>query len=895
MALAASAAASSALLGSATMPVGAQGEVVPLAVPSRPVGEVGTVDTIAGPGFCDDIATLDTTSTTVRSLAVGADGGTYVDTGPLAEALVGKVDVEGRVSLVPTGARRSVRTSTEEVTASEPAPGRLSSDGNGGVLVAAGSSVVHLALSGALTTVVGRPAAGGPPLAPGPGAAGGVGDAGAGAPGPGGDGPAATARFTSIASIASDAEGGVYIADRLEPGGTTVRVRFANLGGEARWFYRGTAQELTVEVGETATLAGPAVPVEAGADESPGTGGDGDGGPALEATLGGSFPVMASEGQLLYLTSEPQPGAGERSGDGFSTPPDRGEVSIRVINLGAETAQAHGESVAAGAIETVAGGGPAGFGGDGGPALGASFGDVTGIDADGDGNLFLADTSHHRVRRVDGGGVITTFAGTGGTGPGDGGFNGNDRLATSARLHRPFDVKVGPQNRVYISDRFNHQLRFVDEVGLIRAAPGNGVGMRWACSSTGDAGPAGAEGGPRPTRGSPSGLAVDGDGAVYLANLALPQIKRLESSERVTTAVGLVDRGAACPPSGCTSVAGGPGAEIRLASPEDLAVGPGGGLYIREANTPRVRLANLGTTALSAHGITIVPGAVETVAGDGIAGNEGDGGSALDARLAPNGAVAADASGNLLLAEPDVVDPSNVVQPRGRVRQVGPDGEITTLVGGDGAPAGSSCCQEPAGLLVDPDGNLYVSDLRGHQVWYLNRGPAPVDVHGRSVAPGEIAVVAGTGTGGFAGEGGPAIDAQLDEPAGLALDRAGNLYIANQGPRDDSIRRVDPGGTIATVAGSSTGSGFNGDGLKAGLTAFTEVTDVAIDACGNLIVAEQGGDRVRRVNLTAGCGESAAPPQEADEGSLALPLILAAAAAAGGGGWLVVRRLRRRP
>lgn len=894
MALVASAAASSALLGPTTMPVRAQGEVAPVAVPSRPVGEVGTVDTIAGPGFCDDVATVDTTSTTVRSLAVGADGGTYVDTGPLAEALVGKVDVEGRVSLVPTGARRSVRTSAEEVTASEPAPGRLSSDGNGGVLVAAGTSVVHLAVGGALTTLVGRPGAGGPPLEPGPGAAGGAGDAGAVEPGPGGDGPAATARFTSIASIASDAEGGVYIADRLQPGGTTVRVRYANFGGGVRSFYRGTPQELTVEVGETATLAGPAVPVEGGGEEGPGTGGDGDGGPALEANLGGSFPVMASEGQLLYLSSMPEPGTGERSGDGFSTPPDRGQASIRVINLGAETAQAHGVSVAAGAIETVAGGGPAGFGGDGGAALAASFGDVTGIDADGDGNLFLADTSHHRVRRVDGGGVITTFAGTGGTGPGDGGFNGNDRLATSARLHRPFDVKVGPGNRVYISDRFNHQLRFVDEVGLIRAAPGNGVGMRWDCSSAGAAGTAGPEDGPRPTRGSPSGLAVDADGAVYLANLALPGIKRLESSERVTT-VGLVDRGGACPPSGCTSVAGGPTAETRLASPEDLAVGPGGGLYIREANTPRVRLANLGTTALSAHGITIAAGAVETVVGDGVAGNQGDGSSALDARLAPNGAVAADAAGNLLLAEPDIVDPSNVVQPRGRVRQVDPDGEITTLVGGDGAPAGSSCCQEPAGLLVDLDGNLYVSDLRGHRVWYLNRGPAPIDVHGRSIAPGEMAVVAGTGTGGFAGEGGPAVDAQLDEPAGLALDRAGNLYIANQGPRDDSIRRVDPGGTIATVAGSSTGSGFNGDGLKAGLTAFTEMTDIAIDACGNLIVAEQGGDRVRRVNLTAGCGESAAPPQEPDEGVSSLPLILAAAAAAGGGGWLAARRLRRRP
>ena len=814
--------------------------------PSRPLGEIGTVDTIAGPGFCVDGATVVPESTTVRSLAVGADGGTYVDTGLLDEGRVGTVDPDGRVSLEPTAPAGTRASGTrDQATGSEPAAGRLAGDGAGGVLVAAGTSVVRLAATGALTTVAGEPASGGAP--PGPPSSAGT-DAG----------PVADARFVSVASIASGSDGRVFIAERLEPAGATVRIRLANFGSAPVVLYPGTPEELTVEVDEIATIAGGST---LRAD-----GRAGDGAPALTATLAGTTPVMAAAGDLLYVSSVAAPPPVERPGGGFSTPADeRPDVAVRVINLGGEAAQSHGVAVGAGAIETVAGGGPAGFGGDGGGALAASFGELTGIAADGDGNLFLADTAHHRIRRVDRAGTITTFAGTGGTGPEDGGFNGNDRLATSARLHRPFDVKVGPQGRVYISDRFNHQLRFVDDAGFIRSALGNGVGMTWSCTG-GDEGDDRTN--PGLSRGRPSGLAVGRDGSMYVANKALPQVKLLEGGHRVSTVAGFT--GGGDPPSA-------------LRSPTSLAQGPDESLYVREDDLPRVLLANLGTRAVTAHGITVAPGEVETVAGDGVAGDRGDGGPALDARLAANGAVASDGQGTLFLAE----------QQSGRVRQVGPDGVITTLVGGEGASVASACCQAPSGVLVDPEGNLYVSDLVGNQVWFLNRGGSAVEAHGRTVGPGEIAVVAGTGQGGFAGEGGPALEAQLDYPAGLALDAPGNLYIANLAPRDDTIRRVDPGGTILTVAGSSTGTGFNGDGLKARLTAFSEMTGIATDACGNLLVTEEGGDRVRRVNLVGPCQASAGgpPPPPRDGRSLVLPLALAGAAGVAGLGlWLVRRR-----
>jgi serine/threonine-protein kinase len=438
---------------------------------------------------------------------------------------------------------------------------------------------------------------------------------------------------------------------------------------------------------------------------------------------------------------------------------------------------------------------------------------------------------------------------------------------------------------VYISDRFNHQLRFVDEVGSIRAAVGNGVGMTWTCTGGDDESLGSTTPGPR--RGRPSGLAVGGDGTVYLANKALPQVKRLESAQRVTTTIGRFDRNAACAPTGCGPIDGEPAAQARLISPVALAPATGGGLYVREADLPRVYFANLGRQPLSAQGITVAPGAIHTVAGDGVIGDEGDGGRALDARLAANGTLAVTGDGTLFLAE----------EQGGRVRQVGPDGVITTLAGGDGALVASSCCQAPSGLLVDPDDNLYVSDLGANQVWFLNRGSAATEVHGRVVGPGKMEVIAGTGQGGFAGEGGPAIDAQLDGPAAMALDAPGNLYVANLAPRDDSVRRIDPGGNITTIAGSSTGTGFNGDGLKARLTAFSQLTALALDGCGNLLVGEGGGDRVRRVNLVAPCGESAGGPPAPDPGGGSLPLPLAVAGVLAGGGaalWWGARRARRR-
>ncbi len=216
------------------------------------------------------------------------------------------------------------------------------------------------------------------------------------------------------------------------------------------------------------------------------------------------------------------------------------------------------------------------------------------------------------------------------------------------------------------------------------------------------------------------------------------------------------------------------------------------------------------------------------------------------------------------------------------------NGAVSTLVD---SPQLGGCCRIPAGLVVDSSGNVYVSDKLGNQVWFLNRGSAPVTVHGVAVSPGALAVVVGDGSDGFGGDSGPATQAQLRTPAALALDTAGNLYIADVG--EHTVRRVDPKGIIDTVAGTGR-AGFNGDGLNGRLTSLSAPTSLAFDRCGNLLIADYGNGRVRRLNLVGNCPSASVATEDEETGSR---WAVAAASAVVLGGitviWLVLTRRRR--
>jgi uncharacterized protein (TIGR03437 family) len=218
-----------------------------------------------------------------------------------------------------------------------------------------------------------------------------------------------------------------------------------------------------------------------------------------------------------------------------------------------------------------------------------------------------------------------------------------------------------------------------------------------------------------------------------------------------------------------------------------------------------------------------------TIAGNGVRGFSGDGGPAINASLNSPFGVVVDAAGNLFIADNE----------NRRVRKVAPAGTISTVAGngisvffGDGGPATSAALASPTGIAVDAAGNLYIADTLNHRVRRVTAG-------------GIITTVAGNGLRGFAGDGGPATAAFLDEPYGVAVDTAGNLFIADSS--NNRIRKVTTNGAISTLAGNGRYA-YAGDGGPATNASLAFPNGVAVDAAGNVYIADTRNARVRKVS-----------------------------------------------
>src|SRR5579872_1889064 len=260
----------------------------------------------------------------------------------------------------------------------------------------------------------------------------------------------------------------------------------------------------------------------------------------------------------------------------------------------------------------------------------------------------------------------------------------------------------------------------------------------------------------------------------------------------------------------------GPATSAQIYSAFSVAVDAAGNLYIADGGNNCIRKVD-GT------------GTITTVAGNGTAGFSADGTAATSAEIADPQGVALDASGNLYIA-----DSQNSL-----IRMVGSNGQIATVVGnineipgfsGDGGPAVNAQIYHPSGLTIDNSGNLYIADTSNNLI--------------RMVAPStEITTVAGNGQVGHSGDGGSATNAQLKNPEAVAVDAAGNLYIADAS--NNRIRKV-VNGTITTVAGNGT-AGYSGDGGRAINAELNNPEGVAVDASGNIFIADEFNDRIRMV------------------------------------------------
>jgi uncharacterized protein (TIGR03437 family) len=331
-----------------------------------------------------------------------------------------------------------------------------------------------------------------------------------------------------------------------------------------------------------------------------------------------------------------------------------------------------------------------------------------------------------------------------------------------------------------------------DYSNMVRAYTPAGAWKNFA--GTGEQGFAG-DGGPAASAklAAAHDLAVDTGGRLYIADGM--RLRRVGTDGRIQTVAG--DTQPYALGDGCDATA------APLSQPAAVALDSSGNLYVAEMGAHRIRQVSLS-------------GQIATVAGMGVAGDTGDGGPAVNAQLNSPSGVTVDAFGNVIVA-----DMGNQ-----RVRQITPLGLINTIVG---TPA---ALQAPQGVCADHAGIFYVVDSANHRV--LRAGPGTA----------AVVTVAGNGSAGQGGDGGIALQGQLNQPAACAVDTAGNLFIADT--LNNRIRLVTPAGAISTVAGNGAG-GFAGDGQPATHAMLNAPAGVAVTDSGDIFIADSGNNRVRLV------------------------------------------------
>ena len=323
--------------------------------------------------------------------------------------------------------------------------------------------------------------------------------------------------------------------------------------------------------------------------------------------------------------------------------------------------------------------------------------------------------------------VITTIAGNGSFG-----YLGDGVPATTTALNRPVGVAIDAVGNVYFADRNNHRIRKVNTSGIISTIAGSGV-----ADFAGDGGPA-----TDASLNLPYGVAVDASGNIFFADLFNGRIRKIDTAGIIRTVAG-----------NGPAVYNGDNIAATAASlnePSGVAVDKSGNLFIVDAGNSRVR-------KVSSSGI------ITTIAGNGGSSNSGDGWPATAAELLTPYAIALDKRGNIYITE----DQGNCV------RKIGTDGIITRFAGtgtagfgGDGGPAIAAGLEQCLGVVADTFGNVFISDAYNNRIRMVD-------------TQGIISTIAGTGTGSYGGDNGPAKAANLSSPTGLALDKNGDLFIAD--------------------------------------------------------------------------------------------------------------------
>jgi sugar lactone lactonase YvrE len=531
----------------------------------------------------------------------------------------------------------------------------------------------------------------------------------------------------------------------------------------------------------------------------------GDGGAAILAEL--SFPVAV---------------ALDRSGNLYIS--DAGNYRLRRVD-------------ASGIITTYAGTGVQGYNGDGGPATIADVYGPNGVVADGAGNVYFVD-DHERVRMVDPSGIITTIAGNGTQG-----YTGDGGAATLAQLHHASGISIDNAGNLYIAEIENNCIRKISTGGMISTVAGNG-----SRGYSGDGGAATSA-----LLSGSSGIFVDAAGTMYIADCNNNRIRKVDPSGTITTIAGNGIVG--------YSGEGGPAISAEISYAREIALDKAGNLFISDGYVNRVlkmnrsgiitTIAGNGTWGYSGDsgpataaqlkypgGITVdtagniyftesnnrivrkvdPAGIISTFAGNGTIGYSGDGGPATSAQLTLPAALTTDRYGNVYITDFNTI------------RKVNTSGIISTIAGtgvtgfsGDGGPATAAQISFPGGIATDTAGNIYIADSDNHRVRKID-------------ASGIITTIATCSAN------------------GIALDKKGNIYAGISGAH--CIAKIDTLNTFTVIAGIQGSEGFSGDGGKATDAKLRYPVGVAVDDAGNIFIADGNNQRIRVVSGPSAAGDS---------------------------------------
>jgi trimeric autotransporter adhesin len=537
----------------------------------------------------------------------------------------------------------------------------------------------------------------------------------------------------------------------------------------------------------------------------------GDGGPATQATFRTITGIAVDTDGSVYLS-------------------DYGNHRVRRVNTD-------------GTVETVAGNGSPGFSGDDNLATNAEIRHPMGLALDSSGNVFVADYSNHRIRKIGRDGIITTIAGYLA-----GGFSGDDDSALAAQLYFPSDIAFDKFGALYIADTGNNRIRKIETTGIIKTIAGTGTAGFDADGK--DATSTQFNG--------PSGIAIDASGNIFIADSFNHRIRKIATDNKVSTVAGKSTIGYSGDNGAATSA--------ELYFPKDILVDSSGNLTLSDSYNQRIRRVS-------------TSGTISTIAGNGLFSYGGDDGAAALSQLNQPAAAVYDSSGNLFIADTfnhrlRVVDTGGTIRTiagngtssssqlsypgalaadragnvyladsgNNRIQQIAPGGAVTTV-------AGLTALRNPAGLATDATGNLYIADTGNHTVL-------------RRRTDGTVETLIASNFG-------------LNAPNGLAVDTSGNLYVADL--YNQRVLRRDPAGNITVVLTADSGAYPIGvtvdaagntyvtlysnnkiikvtpDGTQSTLTPGTTLyfpQGLATSPTGDLIISDSGNNRILRLKLT---------------------------------------------